>query len=620
MNTSDHFKWTFLICAISYSTLTLAQTQLTNWAIGPGGNTSADNTLISSLIQYNTGEVSNTTFILIPGFLFPIDSEMPVVQIGSFPAFYTIGGGVQNASIVVSDNSGLLSSATVSYKGVSEATSAMRTFDFTNPAVGSFEFDVSKVETQIKDPLGIEYIFELIDAAGNSAMSQLGRTHLHYPATSSLSIPYSSFGSGVSNYRMISVPLNLATPSISANLSDELGPVDNTKWKVMRYVNGNTTDISSNGRFELGKGYWIIIKNSTPINVGEGKTPQVSASSPQIISLVQGWNQIGNPYNFNLRWADVIAFNNITTEIDADIITYNGSYNSQTTFTAKTGAFVFASQSISLSIPVTLDAAINGRYASSDNTSDTYDNALDEDTWEVMFNLERGGHEFNLGGIGMHPDAQENKDMYDRIAIPRFLEFLDLSFNHPEFFSPWFRKDIVNTRNEYQWEFIVESNVESDYTTLSWDNSYFGDNPNGLLLIDTQTGQIINMRMQNEYIFAGAKRIFQVHFGDNNLLANQLPKEFYVNSYPNPFEFGTTFQINLPDSQKDYQITVDIYNSIGQKMINLINGVYKPGQHPIYWNGRDKSGISLNSGLYLYRVNIYNDKDERKYVGRIIKR
>ncbi len=50
------------------------------------------------------------------------------------------------------------------------------------------------------------------------------------------------------------------------------------------------------------------MKDKHDITTGEGNTVRVLQDSPYLMRLTKGWNQIGNPYNFNLYWPDVKAF------------------------------------------------------------------------------------------------------------------------------------------------------------------------------------------------------------------------------------------------------------------------------------------------------------------------
>jgi flagellar hook assembly protein FlgD len=49
-------------------------------------------------------------------------------------------------------------------------------------------------------------------------------------------------------------------------------------------------------------------------------------------------------------------------------------------------------------------------------------------------------------------------------------------------------------------------------------------------------------------------------------------------------------------------VQINIYNIKGQKVRELVNGVYPPGEHKVVWNGKDDNGLAVGSGIYFYRM------------------
>jgi uncharacterized protein (TIGR03790 family) len=65
-------------------------------------------------------------------------------------------------------------------------------------------------------------------------------------------------------------------------------------------------------------------------------------------------------------------------------------------------------------------------------------------------------------------------------------------------------------------------------------------------------------------------------------------------NYPNPFNPVTMIQFVLP--RQDH-VTLKVYNSLGQEVATLVNGVESPGVHVAAFDGS-----SLASGLYIYQL------------------
>ncbi len=71
------------------------------------------------------------------------------------------------------------------------------------------------------------------------------------------------------------------------------------------------------------------------------------------------------------------------------------------------------------------------------------------------------------------------------------------------------------------------------------------------------------------------------------------------NNYPNPFNPDTNISFSLAE---DGQVSVDVFNSRGQKIKTLVNDYLQAGNHNIIWDGRDENNSEVSSGIYFYRM------------------
>ena len=79
-----------------------------------------------------------------------------------------------------------------------------------------------------------------------------------------------------------------------------------------------------------------------------------------------------------------------------------------------------------------------------------------------------------------------------------------------------------------------------------------------------------------------------------------LPSHFILSqNYPNPFNNSTTIHFGLPTSE---QVRLSVYNLAGQEVAELVRGQYRAGNYALSWNGRDRDGRRLASGVYLYKM------------------
>jgi hypothetical protein len=83
---------------------------------------------------------------------------------------------------------------------------------------------------------------------------------------------------------------------------------------------------------------------------------------------------------------------------------------------------------------------------------------------------------------------------------------------------------------------------------------------------------------------------------EQELEVNQvLPQEYTLSqNYPNPFNPSTQIHYALPEVT---HITLEVFNSVGQKVMELVNGQKLAGLHTATF---EASGLS--SGVYLYKL------------------
>jgi len=83
---------------------------------------------------------------------------------------------------------------------------------------------------------------------------------------------------------------------------------------------------------------------------------------------------------------------------------------------------------------------------------------------------------------------------------------------------------------------------------------------------------------------------------------NTVPHKFdLANNYPNPFNPTTTIHYSVPQSG---QVSLVIYNVLGQNVRTLVEGTISAGYHDVTWDGRDDHGMTTQSGVYFYRLQV----------------
>jgi N-acetylneuraminic acid mutarotase len=79
-----------------------------------------------------------------------------------------------------------------------------------------------------------------------------------------------------------------------------------------------------------------------------------------------------------------------------------------------------------------------------------------------------------------------------------------------------------------------------------------------------------------------------------------LPTEYQLGqNYPNPFNPTTTIQYSLSAAAN---VTLRIYNLLGQEVVTLADGEYGAGTFRVVWDGRNAAGTPVGSGVYFYSL------------------
>ncbi|MFQ6613344.1 MAG: carboxypeptidase regulatory-like domain-containing protein [Fidelibacterota bacterium] len=91
-----------------------------------------------------------------------------------------------------------------------------------------------------------------------------------------------------------------------------------------------------------------------------------------------------------------------------------------------------------------------------------------------------------------------------------------------------------------------------------------------------------------------------------------IPDEFALyQNYPNPFNPVTTIVYDIPEAS---DVTIEIYNIVGQRVRTLVSDHQEPGRYKIRWNSTNDMGAPLSSGMYIYRIQAKDFTSVRKLI------
>jgi len=122
--------------------------------------------------------------------------------------------------------------------------------------------------------------------------------------------------------------------------------------------------------------------------------------------------------------------------------------------------------------------------------------------------------------------------------------------------------------------------------------------------------QVASYSKQDSYEIAGTNE--NTSEDSVQTVRNNLPANYSLSpNYPNPFNPTTTFKYGLKEKAK---VTIKIYNLLGKEIITLVNKTQPAGYQSVTWNGTDRFGNPVPSGIYICRMIAGNFTKSQKMV------
>ncbi|MFC1547883.1 FG-GAP-like repeat-containing protein [Candidatus Neomarinimicrobiota bacterium] len=454
---------------------------------------------------------------------------------------------------------------------------------------------------------GVVCYVRAVDAAGNDSLSapifipvQFSQDRLK--TSNVLNSAYSS-GFPKDQWRLLSVPADLTQPSVSGTIGNELQVTQSdTSWRLFEYTHNTENQWAQAGEFEPGEGYWLYQRmvSNVELTAGAGRNNNLQQED---ITLQPGWNLIGTPYCFRtpilLDQGDFYgpisytgsSWSNIVNQMDpwGGYAVYNRTSTDQVmTLTARPSG-----------------GASKGMLAKA---------AAEEPPAGWVLELQAEGRTYRdmVNAIGRLDGALEGLDRYDNPEPPYVDGYVSLAMARPDW-SPraaQYTSDIRSLQEEDGvWGLDLHFKAERGPVHLSY--NLRGDFPadHKIILLDVLTREVYEVsggelpapitQYREEFpyhlkIVAGTANYVD-HTTDEILAA--LPVGFALSqNYPNPFNPVTNLRYSLYQPAK---VTMKIFNLLGQEVITLVDDWHDLGHYTVAWNGRDRFGNQLASGIYI---------------------
>ncbi|MFQ5500369.1 MAG: T9SS type A sorting domain-containing protein [Candidatus Zixiibacteriota bacterium] len=91
-----------------------------------------------------------------------------------------------------------------------------------------------------------------------------------------------------------------------------------------------------------------------------------------------------------------------------------------------------------------------------------------------------------------------------------------------------------------------------------------------------------------------------------------LPLRFDLSqNYPNPFNPSTVIDFDMPVRSR---VTIDLFNTTGQKVRTLVDEIKPAGSYRVRWDGTNGNGVKVATGVYFYRLTVGDNSVTKKMV------
>lgn len=389
---------------------------------------------------------------------------------------------------------------------------------------------------------------EIVGTLVNVNLKSQNSYSLSNPGITSLKIEYTRQISRdvnvLSGWNIVSVPLEAADMSVSSLFPDATS-------SAFGYNNGYVTATTLSN----GAGYWLKFSGAHTYTICG------SMAASKEIAVKAGWNIIG-PFETDVQVTAITS--NPAGIIASNFFGYNNSYTTVSTLRVSKGYWVKTRQAGTLIIS---SAQMVGKIA--DRVISSAKQGPDQSLPKLLFTDADGSH------ITLFLAKESGGEQFELPPVPPAGVF-DVRFSgnrYSEKIDETGQQILINSA-KYPMRIKIENIDDNQVLKIS----------------DLLDGKILN-----ETMTAGKEIVITSGLDKLSLEYSNLPARFALfQNYPNPSNPMTEISYSLPE---DSQVKIAVYNSLGQKMIELVNQKMSAGHHKVQLNAQN-----FASGIYYYRM------------------
>lgn len=154
---------------------------------------------------------------------------------------------------------------------------------------------------------------------------------------------------------------------------------------------------------------------------------------------------------------------------------------------------------------------------------------------------------------------------------------------------------VTDANGNYMIVDLPSGDYKVDASGVGYQDGYFGGtNEQNSATLSVGNGQDAQANMN-----LGIDAVTSIGSENGNL-----PENFeLLQNYPNPFNPNTQIKYKVSESS---EVTLKIFNLLGQEVITLVNKEQQPGAYTVQWDGKDNFGRPVASGVYVFQMKAGN--------------
>ncbi|MBK9099325.1 MAG: T9SS type A sorting domain-containing protein [bacterium] len=397
--------------------------------------------------------------------------------------------------------------------------------------------------------------FHLVDPGSNNIVNVNMRTTNQFNDLSGFGILRIKFNYQItSNYNissgwnMISLPVDVSNNNYLALFPSAIAGT------LFGYSNGYFSTETVN----TCTGYWLKFASSQVVPVSGADRIDC------VISLNTGWNIIGGPY-CNVPLSSVQDPGGII--VTGTLFEYSGGYISANSIDGTKAYWIKASSSGTITI------SCNNVVMKENNELEKISEATEEFSQIEITDRANNSQTLYLNG---KLEGSINKESYSMPPVPPVGAF------------------DVRLEDDYKL-------TENDEATIKIQASEY---PVRIKITNLKNGveyrlvEISSGEEAGSHKVVNGEEIIINNESVNKLRiekAGEIPEAYSLEqNYPNPFNPMTTIKFDLPEAS---EVTLTIYNTLGQKVDEVVNTTLEAGRYSYQWNATD-----IASGIYIYEL------------------